>query len=163
MTRNYLAKLVFVIVALICISVPAAAENRPVQLSLFTPIQIFPENDTITGIRINLIYGRNASVTGLDWGLINHTTTGITKGWQIGTVGWVDSDFVGWQDNAVNVVKGNFKGFQWGIVNYANNAKGFQLGFVNYAESMYGLQIGFVNVIRQGGIFPVFPIVNWSF
>jgi len=29
--------------------------------------------------------------------------------------------------------------------------------------SMKGLQIGLVNIIRQGGQFPVFPIVNWSF
>jgi len=36
------------------------------------------------------------------------------------------------------------------------------LGFVNYAETMKGLQIGLINVIRQGGQFPVFPIVNWS-
>jgi hypothetical protein len=145
------------------ISAPALAETRPVQLSLFTPIQIFPENDTITGVRINLIYGRNASVTGLDWGLINHTTAGMTTAWQIGVVGLVDSDFTGWQNNDVNVVKGNFKGFQSGIVNYARSAKGLQLGFVNYAERINGLQIGLLNIIRQDGVFPVLPIVNWSF
>lgn len=139
------------------------AENRPVQLSLFTPIQIFPENDAITGIRLNLIYGRNASVTGLDWGLVNHTTTGTTTAWQIGVVGLVDTDFTGWQDNHVNIVKGNFKGFQSGVFNYARSATGFQLGIVNYAESMNGLQIGIVNIIGEGGAFPVLPIVNWSF
>lgn len=163
MTRNNFVQLVFAFVILTFISAPVLAENRPVQLSLFTPIQIFPEDDTITGVRINLIYGRNATVTGLDWGLINHTTTGTTKAWQIGVVGLVDSDFTGWQDNQVNVVKGNFKGFQSGIFNYAKSAKGLQLGFVNYAERMNGLQIGFVNIIRQDGVFPVLPIVNWSF
>jgi len=145
------------------VSTPALAEKRPVQLSLVTPIQIFPEDDNISGVRLNLIYGRNASVTGIDWGLINHSTTGISKGWQLGLAGVVDADFVGWQDNAVNVVKGNFKGFQWGFVNFAKHARGFQLGFVNYVESMHGLQIGLVNIIRQDGMFPAFPIVNWSF
>ena len=163
MIRNSLVRSVFVIIALIFISTPLVAEKRPVQLSLFTPIQIFPETDTITGVRINLIYGRNASVTGLDWGLVNHTTEGISKAWQIGAVGWVDSDFVGWQDNSVNVVKGNFKGFQLGVVNYANYAKGFQLGLINYTESMNGLQVGLVNIIRQDGAFPVLPIIIWSF
>jgi len=143
--------------------VSAQAETKPVQLSLFTPVQIFPEDYTISGIRLNLIYGRNATVTGLDLGLVNHTTAGISKGVQWGLVGVVDADFMGWQNNTVNAVKGNFEGFQWGFVNYAHYANGFQLGFVNYAGSMKGLQIGLVNIIDQGGAFPVFPIVNWSF
>ena len=163
MTRTCRALLGFAIFTLIFISTPVLAEKRPIQLALFTPVQIFPESDTISGVRLNLLYGRNVSVTGLDFGLINHTTTGISKGWQMGFAGWVDSDFVGWQDNSVNVVKGNFKGFQFGVVNYANFTKGFQLGLINYVESMYGLQIGLVNIIRQEGQFSIFPIVNWSF
>ena len=143
--------------------IPAQGQDRPIQLSLVSPIQIFPENYTITGVRLSLIYGRNASVTGLDWGLVNHTTSGESMGVQFGLVGIADADFVGWQDNAFNIVKGNFKGLQWGFVNYANYANGLQLGFVNYSVSMHGLQIGLVNIIKQGGQFPVFPIVNWAF
>lgn len=78
-------------------------------------------------------------------------------------VGLNDADFLGFQDCAVNVTKGRCEGFQWGIVNYAGEMSGFQLGFVNYAMTMKGLQIGLVNIIKQGGQFPVFPIVNWSF
>ena len=63
----------------------------------------------------------------------------------------------------MNVVKGNFEGLQVGIVNHANFAKGVPFGLVNYVERMQGLQVGLVTVIRQGGAFPVFPIVNWSF
>lgn len=139
------------------------AQNRPIQLALITPVQIFPEENPISGIRFNLIYGRNVSITGLDFGLVNHTTTGKSKGIQFGMVSVVDSDFMGWQDNWVSVTKGKFEGFQSGIVNYSKDMSGFQLGLVNYAEIMKGLQIGLVNIIRQGGAFPVFPIVNWSF
>lgn len=158
-----------VIFAMICLtalmglSTQAFAQSKPVQLSLFTPVQIFNENVPISGIRLSLIYGRSVSVTGLDWGLVNHTTTGKSMGVQFGFVGIADADFVGWQDNWVNVVKGDFEGFQWGAVNYANYANGLQLGIVNYAATMKGLQIGLVNIIGQGGQFPVFPIVNWSF
>lgn len=64
-------------------SVPVQAEEtRPIQLSLVTPIQIFSEDYGITGVRLNLLYGRNATVTGLDLGLVNHTTTGQSKGLQ---------------------------------------------------------------------------------
>ena len=131
--------------------------------ALAAPLQIFPEDDPISGIRLNLIYGRNVSVTGLDLGLINHTTTGMTKGLQFGLVGLADTDFLGWQDNWVNVTKGKFEGFQWGAVNYSLDMNGFQLGVVNYAESMHGLQVGLVNIIRVGGVLPVLPIINWSF
>ena len=148
---------------LIFISTPVQAQNRPIQIALVAPVQIFPEENRISGIRLNLIYGRNVSITGLDFGLINHTTTGESRGIQFGMVALVDSDFMGWQDNWVNVTKGRFEGFQSGTVNYAKNMNGFQFGLVNYAERMKGLQIGLVNIIRQGGAFPVFPIVNWSF
>ncbi|MCP4674727.1 MAG: hypothetical protein GY854_04270 [Deltaproteobacteria bacterium] len=139
------------------------AQEKPVQLSLFTPIQIFPEEAPIKGIRFNLFYGRSATVSGLDLGLVNHTTTGTSKGAQFGLVGIADANYTGFQDNFINVTKGDFEGFQWGFVNYARRANGFQLGFVNYAGSMKGLQIGLINIIDQGGQFPVFPIVNWSF
>lgn len=151
------------VLILIFVSTPVQAQDRPIQLSLFTPVQIFPEDNSISGVRLNLIYGRNAYVTGLDVGLVNHTKTGTSKGVQFGMVGLVESDFVGWQSNDINITKGNFKGLQLGVVNYANYANGVQFGLVNYAVSMKGLQIGLVNIIRQGGQFPVFPIVNWSF
>ena len=163
MPRKYSVLLGLAALTLIFIYTPVQAKNRPIQIAIFTPVQIFPEEDPISGIRFNLIYGRNVSITGLDLGLVNHTTTGKSAGIQFGIVNLVDSDFTGWQDSWVNVTKGKFEGFQSGIVNHSKNMRGFQLGLVNYAEIMKGLQIGLVNIIRQGGAFPVFPIVNWSF
>lgn len=148
---------------LILIVSPVAAQEKPIQLALFAPIQIVPEETPVKGVRLSLIYGRNTKVTGLDWGLISHTTSGLSKGAQFGLVGLADADFLGFQNSVVNITKGNFEGFQWGAVNYANHASGFQLGFVNYAVTMEGLQIGLVNIIKKGGQFPVFPFINWSF
>lgn len=140
-----------------------SAQDKPVQLALFNPVQIFDENTSITGLRISLIYGKNAQVSGLDWGLVNHMTSGVSKGVQFGLVGIVESDFMGWQDNGVNITHGKFEGLQWGIVNYAGTVSGVQIGLVNYAANMTkGLQIGLVNIIKQGGQFPFFPIVNWA-
>lgn len=163
MINKWIVLLLSVVCVLILCASPTLAKNRPIQLALVTPIQIFPANDAITGIRLNLLYGRNVSVTGLDVGLVNHTSTGKFKGLQYGLVGIVDSDFAGWQDCGVNVTSGKFEGFQYGVVNFAGDMNGLQLGLVNYAKKAKGLQIGLVNIIRQGGQFPVFPIVNWSF
>ncbi len=85
---------------------PVQAQNRPVQVSLVTPIQIFPEKYSITGVRLNLLYGRNVSVQGLDIGLVNHTTTGRFQGLQYGLVGLTDADFTGWQDCARSMSPG---------------------------------------------------------
>ncbi len=161
-----LFSIVLICLMLVVLAAPAQAQEgdtRPIQVSLVTPIQIFSEDVSITGLRLNLLYGRQASVTGIDLGLVNHTTSGVTKGVQWGLVGINDADFVGWQDCFVNVTKGNMEGLMWGAVNSAHHCNGIQLGFVNYAHTLKGLQIGLVNIIKQGGQFPVFPIVNWSF
>lgn len=141
----------------------AYAQEKPFQISLITPIQLVNESTPIKGVRLNIFYGRSVSVTGVDWGLINHTTTGHTKGWQAGLAGLAQSDFTGYQDNFVNITKGKFTGFQSGLYNHAAEMHGFQLGFINYAESGRGLQIGLINLIKQGGVLPVMPIVNWTF
>ena len=163
MTRKFIFKIMVLCVSLMAISLVAEATERPVQLSLFTPIQLYPEGDAIKGIRFNLLYGRNTTVTGLDIGLINHNTAGLSQGVQWGFVGIVEGDFLGWQNSWVNITKGRCEGLQWGLFNSAGHASGLQLGFVNYAQTMKGVQIGLINIIKQGGQFPVFPIVNWSF
>ncbi len=84
MTSNHRWLLVLVILTLSFVSKPVLATERSIQLSLFTPFQLFPESDSVTGVRLNLLYGKNASVTGLDWGLVNHSTSGVSMGWQLG-------------------------------------------------------------------------------
>lgn len=139
------------------------AQEKPIQIALVNPVQIFPESSSIAGVRLNIFYGKNHNVTGLDWGLVN-STTGKQVGYQSGLVNLVDNGFLGWQNGFVNVTDNKFEGLQWGFVNYhKGKVSGVQMGFINYAGSMYGLQIGLINVINQGGAFPFFPIVNWSF
>ena len=163
MAKHRYGLIAFVVMAASIFATSVQAEGKPIQLSLFTPVQIVPETESINGLRLNLIYSRNASVTGVDFGLVNHTTTGLSKGVQFNLVGYNEADWLGFHWGGLNYTAGNFEGFQWGFVNYANAANGFQLGFVNYARTMHGLQIGLINIIKQGGQFPVFPIVNWSF
>ena len=155
----------------------ADPEGEPFQLALFHPLQIREETASITALRLNLIYGKNVSVTGLDIGIANHCTGGQSVGLQYGLVGLIQGDFMGWQDNAISIIDGKFtgfqsglynhcgqgEGFQMGFVNRATDMRGFQLGLVNYTETMYGLQIGLVNIIQRKETLPVFVIANWSF
>ena len=153
----------------------AAAEgSSPIQISLVAPVQIIKADKSVSGLRLNLIYGRNVDVTGLDWGLVNHDT-GNGFAWQDGVVNIVEKNFTGWQDGAVNLTRGEFTGFQsgwfnqtdtangvaFGLVNVSKHMHGLQIGVFNMTETMHGLQIGVGNVIQKGKI-PILPIVNWS-
>jgi hypothetical protein len=141
---------------------PVAAAEKAVNLSLFTPISLAKAEDSVTGFRFNLIYGKNASVRVVDLGFINHTTTGLSKGLQWGAVNVTEGEFSGLQIAAININKGSAHGVQWGTVNYAATAGGLQLAFVNYAQTIDGLQIGAINIIKKGGFLPVCIIANWS-
>lgn len=152
--------LLFIVLSVMSLGI---AQTRPINIALFNPVQIFPESNSIEGIRINLIYGKNAAVTGLDWGLVNHVGSGGFKGVQLGFINLVEGNVTGWQNGFINISKRNVEGFQWGWFNSGGHVSGFQLGLLNFADSMYGLQIGLLNFIHSGGLFPVFPIVNWSF
>jgi hypothetical protein len=152
-------------------------KEQPFQIALFNPVQWRAETAEIVGCRLNLIYGKNVSVKGLDVGLGNHCTGGTSVGLQYGLVGYVEGDFSGWQENMICMVKGTFTGyqsglynefdrgtgFQMGVVNRTRDMTGFQLGLINYTETMYGLQIGLLNIIKRKETLPVFVIVNWSF
>ena len=169
--------------ALVACALPAPLRAQaPIQVALFPPVQFVPENEGVEGLRLS-IYGRNASMTGLDFGVVTHTT-GTATALQIAVVNLVEGDFtgvqVGWGFGAgvANVVEGRMKGLQAAVLNTAGSGEGLQLGivnhtsgrmeglqvsFVNIADDMNGLQVGFINVIRSKERFSVLPLVNWKF
>jgi hypothetical protein len=140
----------------------AQSGGKPISLGLVTPIQIVPEGQGISGFRFSLIYGKNAFVQGLDLGLVNVTTGGLT-GVQWGLVSIVGGNATGWQNNFVSFTEGSFEGLQMGFYNQARHVKGLQLGLVNNTVTMEGVQIGLINIIQKGGMLPVFPFFNFSF
>lgn len=156
------------LLALMLVSMPlaaSAAENsKPVQLSLFNPVQIFDEDTSIDWFRFSLLYGYNKDVSGLDLGLVNRAS-GNVSGLQFGLVNMVGGDFTGWQDAAINFTDGDFVGLQTGIYNSTGkHAKGLQLGIVNVAGSLYGLQIGVLNINKAGSKYMKYlPVVNFAF
>jgi hypothetical protein len=158
-------KLFFILVAglITLFTFGLSAQDNPFQLSLFNPIQIVPENESVSGIRLNLIYTKNVNVTGLDWGLVNKTT-GKQLGVQWGFVNLTDGGFTGWQSGVVNVTNGGSVGLQTGWVNYhMGHFNGLQFSIVNYSATLKGLQLGLINIIGSGGFLPVFPIFNFNF
>lgn len=190
MIRGTLAVLALVIAA--APSALTAQEAKPVQIALFPPIQIVSPEFAVHGFRLNVIYGKNAEMKGLDVGIVNHSTGDFT-GLQYGLVGITEGEGAGWEYNLlVNLNEGRFTGLQTGVYNEmgggagvqygaVNNntgrmqglqvslvniggarVAGVQLGLVNITDDMNGIQIGLVNVIESKEL-SVLPIVNWKF
>ncbi|MDH4070518.1 MAG: hypothetical protein OEV30_08840 [Ignavibacteria bacterium] len=141
----------------------AKADSGPIQLSLFSPVQIIQENHAVEAFRFSLIYGRNKSVTGLDLGLVNVSTGGVSKGIQYGIIGVNNGSFIGWQSNFVSMTSGTMEGLQMGAFTSNGHTSGIQIGILNMTETMNGVQLGLLNFISKDGFLPFFPIVNWSF
>lgn len=137
-----------------------AQAQHPINLALVTPIQIYNAEDVIKGFRLNLIYGRNAGMTGLDSGLVNHVA-GPIRGVQFGLLNVTDSG-VGFQWGGINLNEGEFEGVQLGWYNQAGLNNGLQLALINYAQKAKGVQVGIVNIIKEGGQFPIMILVNWG-
>ena len=160
MKKNYYPLLLGLVISF---STVITAQEKPIQIALFNPIQIFPDNTSIAGIRINILYGKNANMVGFDWGFVNQTT-GSQTGVQWGAINIVDNGFKGWQNGWANITHGNSLGLQTGLVNYHGGYfSGLQWSLVNYAETLYGLQLGLINIIGKGGFLPVFIFFNFDF
>lgn len=149
------------ILALLCIPSMGTAEEKPVQIALFEPVQIFPASTSIKGVRISL-YGVNQDLTGLDWGLVNRLHGDMT-GYQLGLVNLVGGDSHGWQKGFANITEGRATGLQSGFFNKAGQVHGVQLGIWNQAGTLEGLQIGLLNFNESGTPHGFLPIVNYSF
>jgi len=160
LSRRVVLVLALVVAPLVTPS-PSVAQRKAFNLALVTPIQIFPAEQDIGGVRLNVIYGRNANLSGLDVGIANHIVD-KGEGVQWGAVN-ISGSFVGWQNAWVNVTEENFEGFQSAFVNSAGRISGLQFGLVNYAKRANGVQIGLVNIIKEGGQFPFMVIANWGF
>ena len=67
MKKNWCFHLILITIMVLFFQNGALAESqtKPIQLSIFDPIQIFNSDTSIHGFRFNLIYGFNRDVSGL--------------------------------------------------------------------------------------------------
>jgi hypothetical protein len=144
-----------------------AFDAGPLQLSLFCPLQLLPDDFDVYGLRLTFPYGVNNSVYGLDVGVWNQLSCSL---YGVGFAGLVSTrqgnlygvntggivniaygDDVGWSIAGIyNDVDGTVKGLQSTIAyNEAKKVEGVQLAIVNYCENMTGVQLGIVNICKD--------------
>lgn len=136
-----------------------AASLTPLQVSIWNPVQLFSQDSSVYGLRLDLPYGNNKNVYGLDIGLFNQISehgggiqAGIDNGFMSSYLSWTpDQSFSGIRLGICNGGS-NFKGFQSGLVNYYNpnvvedekggNFSGISIGGVNLSLQTTGFQFG---------------------
>ena len=151
----------------------AARADVPFQFGFWAPdLQIADVTEDVRGLRIDIFYGENRNVSGVDLGIVNSTTGDFVGfGWAPGAnlvdgsaVGvqwsWIYSrttgEFTGWQTAIVSRIGGYGScGLQTGWVTLnESDFTGAQIGLFNKAETLKGLQLGIVNYAERldGGL-----------
>ena len=136
-----------------------AASLTPLQVSLWNPVQLFSQDSSVYGLRLDLPYGNNKNVYGLDIGLFNQISehgggiqAGIDNSFMSSSLSWTpDQSFSGIRVGICNGGR-NFKGFQLGLVNFyfpnedenekGGDFSGIAIGGINIAWLTTGLQFG---------------------
>lgn len=164
MTRNFAAIHSFICskpilssipIMIVCAlaSHPAAAQSlsyTAAQVSFLpTVVQLPTEDAPVRGFSLNLYYGVQPSVSGLQVGLINEEEAEL-KGVDLGMVSLVGKSMVGVDAALVSYVEEEVTGAQLGM--WSNQAKGkltgAQFGLGNGAASGQGVQLG---IFSSGG------------
>ena len=172
-------KRLWILAAVILLTTTAvhAFDTTPLQIGIWPPtLQIVPPEINVSGLKLNLPYGGNDDVVGVDLGFFS--TSNNTSALQINPIFNLDEeDYKGLQVSLFNLCGQSAgiqigvlmnstdrvaSGVQIGLVNSALEMNGLQIGLVNYSNFMVGVQIGLVNVITDS-IIPFFPIINFCF
>ncbi len=136
----------------------AAANWSPLQVALWHPAQLVPDDWNVYGLRMNFLYGKNQNVWGLDLGVAN-TTEKKVRGFQAGLIngpgdlggigiGGINSTrrVNGFQAGVFSVAEEGTNGMQFSVLfNHSPVVRGIQLhaGIAgNFSDDVAGAQIG---------------------
>ena len=165
-------KFIYIFLITTLLAVGAQAAMSPLSVSLVPPLQFPPDDFSVTGARISVLWGRHRSVYGLDVGGVGNITDqnfvgiGVAGGFNAthGTTTILGLQLAGGanintQKTQVfgvqaalgfnyNEAASSVTGLQIAIANISKhtNIYGVQAGIYNTAQTVYGFQIGLVNV-----------------
>jgi hypothetical protein len=112
-----------------------------------------PASQDVSGLRLNLLYGKTANVSGLDLNILalgeadNFTGVQIPIFFGLGA-NKVNHTFKGVGFGLVNMNGGESTGALFGLVNMTHNVRGLQVGTVNISDGRTTVDIGAVNISK---------------
>ncbi len=125
----------------------------------FLSVTILPwsapgESWDVRGLRLNLGWGANREMYGIDAGLFGWSD--VFAGIGVNVFGnYTEHDADGIQIGLINEVDGRMRGIQIGLVNSCEVQNSLNIGLVNIAERLEGVQIGLLNFNRCGIDMPI--------
>ena len=150
----------------------AHALVSPIGVALIPQAELPPADFTITGLRLNLLWGDHHNVYGIDLGTLVNSTSLNSGGIQIagglninhGTTSVVGAQVAGIANLNTNkltvfgaqaalynsnLAEGEIVGIQVGVINRNPHTKiaGLEVGLYNEALEVYGFQIGLFNKV----------------
>lgn len=136
-----------------------------------TPFQLgvpgtnMPADQDVKGVRLNLLYGKNTNMNGLDINILALGETDNFRGIQISPF-WlgankVNDSFTGVGFGGANIYLGKSTGVALGFLNYTNNFNGLQWGVVNFNQKKSVINLGAVN-FNQGESTVDIGFVNYA-
>jgi len=160
--QKRLTRILVVVAGVVVATQPSilASGITPIQVSIWSPVQVFPADWDVIGLRLNGFYGRNSRVYGLDVGLYNHVS--VSGGG--GALGFnntaCDGNALeatilgeragrcqryyrsGYGCGVFGVPSCSYCGLQAGMFNYADRLRGVQCAILgNQAADMKGIQL----------------------
>src|ERR1035437_953468 len=151
--KAVLCRLIGCLIVFAAVEGSAVAETpigmTPIQISICPPIQLVPGNWDVWGLRLDLPYGNNKDLYGVDAGIGNIVSdefVGIQVG-GINSIRGLESHAIGLQVAGIlNDSAGNMKGIQISFWNQGGGFEGAQMGFKNLARGDFaGVQMGAIN------------------
>ena len=123
----------------------------------FLPLSMPGPSWDIIGLRLNLGWGSNRTVYGIDTGVFGWS--GEFAGIGVNLFGnYAEGNAEGLQIGLVNEVDAEMHGIQIGLVNTSDYEGGLQIGLVNIAERLAGVQLGLLNFNYSGFHMPILNV-----
>jgi hypothetical protein len=151
-----------------------AGGASPLQLSICPPVQLVPEDVDVFGLKLNLPYGHNRYVTGIDLGVVGgaerceaiqvnlfNVVPDRAAGVSVGLFNLMGST-EGVHCALINSMSEEAMGLQVAILNNARRVTGLQVGVVNRCDSLLGIQIGLANIAMDAPM-PFTVLINAAF
>ncbi|OQY42944.1 MAG: hypothetical protein B6227_00585 [Fusobacteriia bacterium 4572_74] len=157
-------KRVKILLGMICLISTMTFAEASFQLGL--PGTNIPADQSIKGVRLNLLYGKNTNMSGLDINILalgetnNFTGVQLNPFWIPGA-NKVNNSFTGVGIGVANIHLGQSTGVVLGFVNYTNNFNGLQWGLVNFNQRKSVINLGGVN-FNQGESTVDIGFVNYA-
>jgi len=156
-------KRIKILLGMLCLISTMTFAETPFQLGV--PGTNLPADQTVKGVRLNLLYGKNTNMSGLDINILALGEIDNFTGVQLNPI-WigaskVNNSFTGVGIGTANIHLGQSTGVVWGLVNYTNNFNGLQLGFVNFNQKKSVINLGGFN-FNQGESTVDIGVVNYA-